>query len=209
MEIVLSEEGGFVDNPKDPGGVTGAGGITLRSVKLRDHDKDGHLDFDLDGDGDVDREDMLLLRANDPRVADVYLMDYWILVSKPDGISKAVTCADFGPRLALAVFDCSINSGPRTAVALLQRAVGAVEDGIPGPKTIAKVAAQAEALELYVAQRGLFYARQEARQFLGSGPVATEQAVSRFTKGAAPVFLNGWLRRLARVHTACVLMAHA
>jgi len=187
-----------VDNPRDPGGVTGAGGITLRAVKLRDFDRDGKLDFDLDHDGDVDRVDMLALRADDPRVAEIYLDDYWILVRPRSG--QIVTCGTFGPLVALCLFDCCINSGPRTAVALLQRAIGATPDGMAGPKTLAL--AKGEVLEAFVAERSVFYARQETRQHFGD--------MRAFAAGTAPpVFLRGWARRLARVQTKCIEMGRS
>ena len=54
FRLLLRAEGGYVNDPNDAGGATNHG-ISLRAVRLRDVDRDGHLDFDLDRDGDVDR----------------------------------------------------------------------------------------------------------------------------------------------------------
>jgi lysozyme family protein len=189
LDFVIEEEGGFTNHPDDPGGVTGAGGVTLRSVRLRDHDKDGNLDFDLDGDGDVDEADMRLLQSDSPALAEYYFTDYWNLLN-------GVTCGDFGPALALPVFDCAINSGPRRAVALLQRALGLglKVDGVPGPKTIT-ASKRGDALTLYIAERGVHYGRCEAKVQLD------KLASPQYAEGKVqPIFLRGWMRRLARVH---------
>src|SRR5687768_16343556 len=55
-----SIEGGFVDDPSDPGGPTNEG-VSLRAVVGLDDDGDGNLDFDLDKDGDVDIADIRLV----------------------------------------------------------------------------------------------------------------------------------------------------
>jgi lysozyme family protein len=61
------------------------------------------------------------------RALDIYRTDYW---------SRA-GCHDLPAALALVVFDHAVLSGPRTAVAALQRAVLVTADGIVGPATIA------------------------------------------------------------------------
>jgi lysozyme family protein len=45
------------------------------------------------------------------------------------------------PALALLVFDAAVNNGVSRAVRLLQASVGAKEDGLLGPRTLAAVAA--------------------------------------------------------------------
>lgn len=203
MIFTRREEGGFVDNPRDPGGVTGAGGVTLRAVKLRDHDKDGRLDFDVDKDGDVDRDDMRALDATDPRVEDFYLQDYWTLAMNP---TQPVTCDAFTSRMALAVFDMSINSGPRAAITILQRSLGLVADGVVGQKTILAARRQ-DALPFYIAERAVFMARQEAKQYLQIGDRAPVGPPEKFASGElGPMLLRGWFRRLLRLHAECLLI---
>src|SRR5262245_48589100 len=85
LEWIRRVEGEFVDDPSDPGGPTYAG-VSLRAVQDLDSNKDGHLDFDVDGDGDVDRTDIVALREanNFDRVAELYMDRYWSKVHGPE-----------------------------------------------------------------------------------------------------------------------------
>lgn len=109
LEVVLKHEGGYVNHPRDPGGITNLG-VTI-----------GTWSSWL-GRPATDAE----MRNLTPRhVAPLYEKRYW----KPvvfDGM-------DFG--IALQVFDFGVNAGPRRARRLLQKAVGTVADGIYGPMT--------------------------------------------------------------------------
>lgn len=61
----------------------------------------------------------------------IYKRDYWDAVD-----------AESIPGVArLMVFDCAVNCGVTTAKKILQRAVGAKDDGIIGPKTRAAISA--------------------------------------------------------------------
>lgn len=60
---------------------------------------------------------------------EIYRRDYW----------QVAGCDKLPPRLALVVFDAAVNHGPKAAVKFLQRAVGADDDGIIGPNTMAAV----------------------------------------------------------------------
>ena len=74
-------------------------------------------------------------RAIKPQEArTIYHSDYW----------NAARCTDLPGGVDLAVFDVSVNSGPRRAVRMLQQAIGAnLVDGIFGPATMKAVAAMA------------------------------------------------------------------
>ena len=113
LKLLLKHEGGFVNNPKDPGGMTNLG-VTQRVWGQWV----GHA---------VDEKEM---RALTPAlVAPMYKQKYWDKVagdSLPSGVD-------------LAVFDCAVNSGPGRAAKILQRILGVKEDGAIGPKTLAKV----------------------------------------------------------------------
>ena len=115
LAAVLHHEGGFVNHPKDPGGMTNLG-VTKRVWE----EWVGH---------EVDEKTM---RALTPEtVAPMYKAKYWDKIrgdDLPDGVDYAV-------------FDASINSGPGRAAKWLQTAVGAVPDGAIGAGTLAKVAA--------------------------------------------------------------------
>ena len=59
----------------------------------------------------------------------IYARDYW----HPAG------CDMVPDQIKFPLFDLAVNSGPGRAVRLLQRAVGAVEDGSIGPKTLMSI----------------------------------------------------------------------
>lgn len=118
LPLILQHEGGYVDDPKDPGGATNLG-VTLATARA--------FGLDLDHDGDVDKADVRALKPED--VAPVYHRGYWLASS-----------ADLCPRgLDYMVFDCAVNQGVGRAVRWLQMVALAKPDGIVGPKTIAAV----------------------------------------------------------------------
>jgi lysozyme family protein len=123
MAFVERWEGGFVDDPRDPGGATNCG-ISLRF--LRDL---GAPAGDVDGDGDVDADDVLALTPTGRR--DLYFAHFW---ARP-GLERLG-----GPPLDVAVFDAGVNMGARRATRILQRTLsgfvsGLIVDGTLGPRT--------------------------------------------------------------------------
>lgn len=120
LPALLRHEGGFVNHPRDPGGVTNLG-ITLGTAKA--------WRLDLDGDGDVDVDDMRLLKPE--TAAPIYRSGYWL----PPACDRLPAGVDY------MVFDLAVNSGTRRAKRYLQRVAGVTEDEIIGPKTLAAVAA--------------------------------------------------------------------
>lgn len=117
--MLLRHEGGYVDHPRDPGGVTNLG-VTLGTARA--------WRLDIDGDGDVDKNDVRLLT---PASAEpVYHAGYWL---------KA-RCDALPPGVDYMIFDLAVNSGTGRAARYLQRAAGVKEDGVIGPKTLAAVA---------------------------------------------------------------------
>lgn len=117
FEIVVTHEGGFVWNPRDPGGATKLG-ISLRYARTKG------LRFDLDGDGDVDVDDIRRVDADTAHRA--FWEDFW----------SPCKCDELPPELALLVFDAAVNSGPGQAVEWLQRACQVKPDRIIGPVTL-------------------------------------------------------------------------
>lgn len=112
LRALLKHEGGYVNHPSDPGGMTNLG-VTKRVWE----EWVGH---------EVDEKQM---RALTPElVAPLYKKKYWDKV-----------CGDELPTgLDLAVFDLAVNSGPGRAAKMLQKILGVTQDGAIGPQTIAK-----------------------------------------------------------------------
>lgn len=115
LEHVLKHEGGFVNHPKDPGGMTNLG-VTKKV-------------WDEWIGRESSEDEMRNLKPED--VANLYKKMYWDRVKGDDLPSGVNYC----------VFDASVNSGTGRAAKWLQEAVGAVADGAIGAKTLAKVAA--------------------------------------------------------------------
>jgi lysozyme family protein len=113
LELVLKHEGGFVNHPKDPGGMTNLG-VTKRVWE----EWVGH---------EVDEKAM---RALTPAiVAPMYEMKYW----------RTSYCEKLPRGLDLLVFSMAVNAGSGRSVKLLQDAIGVVADGIIGPRTMTRI----------------------------------------------------------------------
>lgn len=128
VKIVMDHEGGFVDDPVDPGGATNFG-ISLRFLR----GLDDYLEWDLDFDGDVDADDIRLLRREDAKA--IYKRQFW----------DRYNVGQIRPQMvADKLFDLSVNMGSPQASKIAQRAIlalgGALSvDGVVGPITRAKI----------------------------------------------------------------------
>lgn len=107
---VLLSEGGYVNNPKDPGGMTNLG-----CTKAVWEEFVGHP---------VSETDMRELTPAD--VAPLYKRKYWDKVAGDDLPAGLDYC----------VFDAAINSGPGRAAKWLQEVAGVKADGSIGPATL-------------------------------------------------------------------------
>ena len=115
LPIILASEGGFIDDPADPGGATNLGvtRTTLASWLGRP----------------VTIADVEALTP--PAVAPIYRARYW-------NPSHAGDCP---PGVDLMVFDEAVNQGVGRALASLQSALRVTPDGAFGPATQAALAA--------------------------------------------------------------------
>ena len=115
LAAVLHHEGGFVNHPLDPGGITNLGCTKATWEKWCGRP--------------VTEAEMRALSPAD--VSPLYKEKYWDKV-KGDELPAGVDYV---------VFDTAINSGPGRAAKLLQEAIGTTPDGAIGPLTLRAVAA--------------------------------------------------------------------
>lgn len=150
---IVAREGGYVNDPDDPGGAT-RHGVTLATLR--------RLGQDLDGDGRVTAAD--LRRLTVARAVAIFVEHY----CRRPGIDRLPAV------LQPSVFDMYVNAGAN-AVRLLQRLLTRLghpcaDDGVIGPRTLAAVAAAVAALggealaDAYgIARRDYYYALADAR----------------------------------------------
>jgi lysozyme family protein len=115
LKAILHHEGGYVNHPADPGGMTNLG-VTKRVWE----EWVGH---------EVDEKTMRNLTPE--LVGPMYKVKYWDKI-KGDDLPTGVDYI---------VFDAAVNSGPGRAAKWLQACVGVEPDGGIGPKTLAAVKA--------------------------------------------------------------------
>jgi len=113
LKHLLVHEGGFVNHPKDPGGMTNLG-VTAKVWS----EWVGH-----------DVNEKIMRELTPASVAPLYKRKYWDAVRADELLSGVDYC----------VFDCAVNSGPGRAIKFLQSCVGATPDGGFGPATMAAV----------------------------------------------------------------------
>lgn len=164
---VIKAEGGWSNDPADPGGITNWG-VTKRAWEAWV----GHP---------VTISDMHLLTP--AIVAPFYRANYW----------NPMHGDSLPPALALVLFHCAVNAGPKRAAMLLQHVVDTAPDGALGPATIAAVAKAISSRVSGLAT--LITAFQDAlREFYRS--------LHNFD-----VFGTGWLNRAADVQRQAEAMA--
>ncbi|GAB4301460.1 MAG: holin-associated N-acetylmuramidase [Roseovarius sp.] len=169
---IVAREGGFVNDPDDPGGATNRG-VTLHTLR--------RLGIDLDGDGEVGLRD---LRALSPEQAEAIFVEHYFRRPGIDRLPEA---------LQPSVFDMYVNAGAN-AVKILQRLLRqmghAVEvDGAIGPQTVAAAEAAAREAPEHIAdaygiaRRNYYFRLADARPAL--------RKFARTRAGGK----GGWIRR--------------
>ncbi len=123
LRHVLEMEGGYSDDPYDPGGPTQYG------ITLSDYAKWQSETITAASRARLIEE---LRRITDDKVAAIYRQRYWVPAS----------CAALPSAIALMQFDASVNHGVGGAIRMLQQAVGVDADGEIGPLTLAAAHAQ-------------------------------------------------------------------
>lgn len=149
---IVAREGGFVNDPDDPGGATNHG-VTIQTMR--------RLGIDLTGDGQVTEADVRGLTRD--QAVDIYVEHY----HRRPGIGALPEA------LQASVFDMYVNAGAN-AVKILQRLLTDMgfpcdPDGAIGPQTIRAAQAAAEAAPSHladayaIARRNYYYAVADAR----------------------------------------------
>lgn len=172
--IVLDHEGGLVDDKDDPGGITNYG-ISLRTLSRLGHidrDGDGISDYDFNGDGAIDADDIRHLDQEQARL--FYFCEFW----------DKYSYGQLPLNIAIKIMDFSVNMGPKQAHRILQRALRAnghslKDDGIIGniTRTLVTTSDEYRLIPAIRSEAAGFY-----RLLTAVNPVSKK-------------YLSGWLRR--------------
>jgi uncharacterized protein (TIGR02594 family) len=129
---VLKLEGGWSDDPFDPGGPTNKG------ITLGDFARHRRVSVTAQNFEAMKAE---LRRIPDGTVRDIYRTRYW----------QPGRCADLPQPLAFMHFDAAVNQGVAGSAAMLQEALGVDVDGEIGPITLsaARTRSLSDTLEAY------------------------------------------------------------
>lgn len=169
---IVAREGGYVNDPDDPGGATKYG-VTIHTMR--------RLGLDLDGDGDVDARDVQRISREQ---AEQIFLEYYFSRPQIDQLPAI---------LQASVFDMYVNAGTH-AVKILQRLINDMRvtvsvDGVIGPQTIAAAQMAAAAAPDHIAdaygiaRRNYYYALADRR--------AASRKYARRRDGGK----GGWIRR--------------
>jgi len=145
LKAILKHEGGFVNHPRDPGGMTNLGVTKKVWEEWVKHP--------------VDEKAM---RALTPElVSPMYKKKYWDAVKGdelPDGLDYLM-------------FDFAINAGPGRAIKTMQKAIGTSPDGAIGPKTMQSLKEMnpAQLIEKFSVEKESFYRSLPTFQTFGKG----------------------------------------
>jgi len=169
---IVAREGGYVNDPDDPGGPTKYG-VTLATMK--------RLGLDLTGDKRITKDDVR--RLSKAKAKDIFIERYY----RAPGIDQ------LPESLQASVFDMYVNAGSN-AVKILQRLINdmgqnIVVDGLIGPQTVqaARVAdatAPSHLTDAYgIARRNYYYSLADRR-------IASRKYARRLDGGK-----GGWIKR--------------
>jgi lysozyme family protein len=164
LAIVLKSEGGFVNNPQDPGGRTNLGVTQKVWEEYTGHEADEKV-----------------MRSLTPeKVAPLYEQRYW----------RPTYCEVLPRGLSLLIFSMGINAGTGRSVKLLQSCIGCVADGVIGPRTMALIKSSnvADLIAKFSEARRQYYKSLKTFPVFGKGWLAR---VDREESEALQMVKNG------------------
>jgi len=134
LPLILKYEGGYVNDPHDPGGETNKGIIKTTYDAYR---KGKGLPI------------VSVREITDDEIDDIYYNEYWLRGS----------CDKLFDNLAIIHFDSCVNTGIKQSAKFLQRSCGVTDDGAIGINTLKAVATtdKKEMIEKYLKNRRDFY----------------------------------------------------
>ena len=143
LDLVLKSEGGWVNNPADPGGETNLGVTKRVWVEYVGHPVDS------------------LKKLTKDDVAPLYELKYW----------RPCYCEVLPRGLDFIVFSMGVNAGPGRSVKLLQSAIGCVPDGVIGPRTRELISSSngADIIQKFSTARREYYQSLKTFPIFGKG----------------------------------------
>jgi lysozyme family protein len=169
---IVHREGGYVNDPDDPGGATNFG-VTIHTMR--------RLGLDLDRDGDVDARDVrALTRA---QAIEIFIKHYF----------DAPLIAHLPEPLHATVFDMYVNAGGN-AIKILQRLLRDMGfdvsvDGALGPQSLTAVKAAHEKAKGYLVDAYGIARRNYYLRIADRRPASRKYARTRAGQK------GGWIRR--------------
>ena len=170
LELLLQHEGGFVNDPRDDGGMTNLG-VTARVYE------------EYTGEAATE-EVMRNLQPSD--VAPLYRKLYW----------DRLRCTDLPTGVDYFCFDWGVNSGTGRSAKALQRAAGAEPDGSVGPITLMAVDKRLpiDILEDMYRERDAFYRALKNFDVFGKGWIRRNEEAANH----AHVMIKRWRDRMPK-----------
>ena len=161
LSFVLAQEGGYVDDPLDPGGATNLG-ITLRVLTNWRHTA-------------VSKQDVQHLGRDEASA--IYRAHYWNVLHG-DALPAGVD---------LLVFDCGVNMGTYRSACLLQRSLGVTADGAIGPRTLSAIKSgqMMELIEQLARERQTYYESLPTFSHFGHGWTRRVEAAKKASEELA------------------------
>jgi lysozyme family protein len=147
LPFILKEEGGYSNDPHDPGGMT-MYGIVQKEYDAYRKGKGLALQW--------------VRKISKDEVHDIYYNSYWM-----------PHCPMLPTGVDLSFFDMCVNAGPMRAIAILQQSYGILGDGLWGDQTTTAVMAKPidipTVIKIYAASRIRYYKSLRTFTYFGKG----------------------------------------